>query len=141
MIDRKKLDQMEDCGAVAAMKYRDKLGMEIQNAVNDTVTALNNYFDDVRAKRNAISERVDALRAEHADLEVEISSFGPKLAQATISGDGAALESIQLNGRLQTWRPTKRLFPHRLTCCQRCRSQGMRIFTVKPTSWRTSWRP
>lgn len=26
MIDRKKLDQMEDCGAVAAMKYRDELG-------------------------------------------------------------------------------------------------------------------
>lgn len=95
MLDRAKLDQMEDCGAVAAMKYRDKLGMEIQNAVNDTVTALNTYFDDVREKRNAISERVDALRSEHADLEAEISSFGPKLAQATISGDGAALESIQ----------------------------------------------
>lgn len=95
MLDRKKLDQMEDCGAVAAMKYRDMLGMEIQTAVNDTVTALNAYFDDVKGKQRAISERVDALREEHADLEAEISAFGPKLAQATISGDGAALESIQ----------------------------------------------
>ena len=35
MIDRKKLDQMEDCGAVAAMKYRDELWAGFQSAVED----------------------------------------------------------------------------------------------------------
>ena len=44
MLDRAKLDQMEDCGAVAAMKYRDELGAGFQSAVNDTVKALNAYF-------------------------------------------------------------------------------------------------
>lgn len=95
MLDRAKLDQMEDGGAAAAMKYRDELGAGFQAAVNDTVKALNAYFDDVKGKRRAISERVDALQEELSNLETSISDYGPALAQATISGDGAALESIQ----------------------------------------------
>lgn len=95
MIDRKKLDMMEENGGAAALKYRDELGAELQATVNDTLQAVNAYFDNVKIKKRAISERVDSLREECSRLESCISDYGPKLAAATISGDSAALETIQ----------------------------------------------
>lgn len=95
MLDRKKLDQMEEHGGAAALKYRDELGNALQTAVNDTVKAVNAYFDNVKDKRAAIAERVAALRDECSRLDEQISSFGPALAEATISGNAAALETIQ----------------------------------------------
>lgn len=95
MLDRARLDQMEESGAAAAMKYRAELEKAVQAVKNDTSHAVKSYFDNVKEKRQAISRRVEALRAECKDLEEEVSSFGPKLARATISGDGSALESIQ----------------------------------------------
>ena len=95
MIDRKKLDQMEDNGGAAALKMRDKLGADLQAAVNNTVMAVNAYFDNVRDKRRTISERVEDLRAECSRLDEQISDFGPSLAQATIAGEHSALDTIQ----------------------------------------------
>lgn len=95
MIDRKKLDQMEEYGGAVALKMRDKLGEGLQTAVNNTVTAVRAYFDNVKDKRAAIAERVAALRDECSQLDEQISSFGPALAEATISGNTAALETIQ----------------------------------------------
>lgn len=95
MIDRKKLDQMEEHGGAAALKYRDELGEGLQTAVNNTVKAVNNYFDNVKDKRAAIVDRVATLREECSRLDEQISSFGPALAEATISGNAAALETIQ----------------------------------------------
>ncbi len=95
MLDRAKLDQIEEHGGAAALKYRDELGEGLQTAVNDTVKAVNAYFDDVRDKRAAIADRVAALRSECSRLDEQISSFGPALAEATISGNAAALETIQ----------------------------------------------
>lgn len=43
MIDRKKLDLMEENGGAAALKYRDELGAELQATVNDTLQAVNDY--------------------------------------------------------------------------------------------------
>lgn len=95
MIDRKKLDQMEEHGGAAALKYRDELGNALQTAVNNTVKAVSAYFDDARDKRAAIADRVAALRDECSRLDEQISDFGPSLAQATIAGDRSALDTIQ----------------------------------------------
>lgn len=132
MLDRARLDQMEESGAAAAMKYRAELEKAVQAVKNDTSHAAKAYFDNVKEKRQAISKRVEALRAECKDLEEEVSSFGPKLARATISGDGSALESIQRE--IAEWRPIKPQRPHRSTCCLRCMSQGMRTFTERRAS-------
>lgn len=95
MLDRAKLDQIEEHGGAAALKYRDELGEGLQTAVNNTVKAVNNYFDNVKDKRAAIVDRVATLREECSRLDEQISSFGPALAEATISGNAAALETIQ----------------------------------------------
>ena len=95
MLDRAKLDQIEEHGGAAALKYRDELGEGLQTAVNNTVKAVNNYFDNVKDKRAAIVDRVATLREECSRLDEQISSFGPALAEATIAGNAAALETIQ----------------------------------------------
>lgn len=95
MLDRAKLDQIEEHGGAAALKYRDELGEGLQTAVNNTVKAVNNYFDNVKDKRAAIVDRVATLREECSRLDEQISSFGPALAEATISGNATALETIQ----------------------------------------------
>ena len=94
MLDRAKLDKIEEHGGAAALKYRDELGEGLQTAVNNTVKAVNNYFDNVKDKRAAIVDRVATLREECSRLDEQISSFGPALAEATISGNAAALETI-----------------------------------------------
>lgn len=95
MLDRKKLDQMEEHGAVAALQYRGELSAELGDSVSDTCDAVNAYFNDQKKRAAAIAGRMETLRAEISDMEERISSFGPALAQATISGDFAALDAIQ----------------------------------------------
>lgn len=95
MLDRKKLDQMEEHGAAAALQYRAELSVELGDSVSSTCDAVNAYFTDQKKRAAAIADRVGNLRTEISDMEERISSFGPALAQATISGDSAALEAIQ----------------------------------------------
>lgn len=95
MLDRKKLDQMEEQGAAAALQYRGELCAELGNSISSTYDAVNVYFNDQKKRAAAIADRVGNLRTEISDMEERISSFGPALAQATISGDSAALDAIQ----------------------------------------------
>lgn len=95
MIDRKKLDQMEEQGAAAALQYRGELSAELGDSVSSTYAAVNAYFTDQKKRAAAIADRMEALRTEISDMEERISSLGPALAQATISGDSAALDAIQ----------------------------------------------
>ena len=95
MLDRKKLDQMEEHGAAAALQYRGELSAELGDSVSSTYDAVNAYFNDQKKRAAAIADRVGNLREDISDIDEKISSFGPALAQATISGDSAALEAIQ----------------------------------------------
>lgn len=95
MLDRSKLDQMEEPGAAAALQYRGELSAELGDSVSSTYAAVNAYFTDQKKRAAAIADRMEALRTEISDMEERISSLGPALAQATISGDSAALDAIQ----------------------------------------------
>ncbi len=97
MIDKKKLDEMEARGASAALKYRDELCHALNESIRGTSEAVNAYFTDQQKKAEAIANRAVALGEDVAGIDEEISSLGPTLAQATISGDVDTLAAIQKN--------------------------------------------
>ena len=72
-----------------------ELCAELGDSVSSTCDAVNAYFADQKKRAAAIADRVGNLREDISDIDEKISSFGPTLAQATISGDSAALEAIQ----------------------------------------------
>lgn len=95
MLDKTKMDRFEKYGGAAAVAFRDELGAALQGSIAACVDAVNAYFADVARKRETIAARVANLRAEHSRISDEISSFAPALADATITGDNTALDSIQ----------------------------------------------
>lgn len=95
MLDKSKLDQMEEQGVSAALQYRAELCAELTGSVSSTFDAVNAYFTDQKKRAAAIADRVGDLREDISGIDEKISSLGPALAQATISGDSAALDAIQ----------------------------------------------
>lgn len=96
MLDQKKMDRFKECGGDAALKLRGELVTALQDRITGTVQAVNAYFESRRKSEMAISGRIKELESQRAELEKKVSSFGPELAAATISGDSDTLEKIQV---------------------------------------------
>ena len=95
MLDQTRMNQFKEHGGTAALKWRDELVTALQSRISDTLESVNRYFEDKREKEAAISGRVEKLQEDLEQVQEEISSFGPGLAAATISGDDTALSDIQ----------------------------------------------
>lgn len=95
MIDRKKMDRFKECGAAAALELRGEIVDALKCQINETVQAVNAYFSDKQAKAAAITARIEELKDQQEDLEAKVAEYGPRLAEATISGNSAALGVIQ----------------------------------------------
>lgn len=95
MLDQTRMTQFKEYDGAAALKWRDELVAVLQSRISDTLEAVNHYFSDKRKREMAISDRVEKLREDLEQVQEEISSFGPGLAAATISGDDTALSDIQ----------------------------------------------
>lgn len=95
MIDRKKMDRFKECGAAAALELRGELTAALKDKISETLQAVNSYFSDRKEKEKAIAARIEELKDQQEDLEAKVAEYGPRLAEATISGNAADLESIQ----------------------------------------------
>ena len=95
MIDRAKMDCFKKHGAAAALELRGELVAALKNRIGETRLAINAYFADKKAKSAAIADRIEAMKDQKAELEAKVADYGPRLAEATISGNAADLESIQ----------------------------------------------
>lgn len=95
MIDRKKMDRFKECGAAAALELRGELTAALKDKISETLQAVNSYFSDRKEKEKAIAARIEELKDQQEDLEAKVAEYGPRLAEATISGNSAALGVIQ----------------------------------------------
>lgn len=95
MLDTKRMEIFKENGADAALKLRGELVTALQERITGTMRAINSYFDDKQTKAAAITDRIEAMKDQKAELESEVAGYGPRLAEATISGNSAILESIQ----------------------------------------------
>lgn len=95
MIDRKKMDRFKECGAAAALELRGEMVSALKDRINETMKVVNSYFSDKQAKAAAITARIEELKDQQEDLEAKVAEYGPRLAEATISGNSAALGVIQ----------------------------------------------
>lgn len=95
MLDENRMNQFKEYGGTAALKWRGELVEALKSRISDTLVSVNHYFEDRRKRESAISARVEKLREDLEQVQEEISSFGPGLAAATISGDDTALSDIQ----------------------------------------------
>ena len=95
MLDESRMNRFKEYDGAAALKWRDELVAVLQSRISDTLEAVNHYFSDKRKREMAISDRVEKLREDLEQVQQEISSLGPGLAAATISGDDTALSDIQ----------------------------------------------
>ena len=103
MLDENRMNQFKEYDGSAALKWRDELVAALQSRISDTLESVNRYFEDKREKEAAIAGRVEKLQRDLEQVQEEISSFGPGLAAATISGDDTALSDIQAQiARLET---------------------------------------
>lgn len=95
MLDQKKMDRFKECGGAAALELRGETVDALKCQINETVQAVNAYFSDKQAKAAAITARIEELKDQQEDLEAKVAEYGPRLANATISGNSAALGVIQ----------------------------------------------
>lgn len=95
MLDQNKMDGFKKHGAAAALELRGELVAALKNRIGETRLAINAYFADKKEKSAAIADRIEAMKDQKAELEAEVADYGPRLAEATISGNAADLESIQ----------------------------------------------
>lgn len=95
MIDRKKMDRFKECGGAAALELRGEIVDALKCQINETVQAVNAYFNNRKEKEAAIADRIEELEDQKAELEERVDGYGPRLANATISGNSADLETIQ----------------------------------------------
>lgn len=95
MIDRKKMDRFKECGGAAALELRGEIIDALKRQINETVQAVNSYFSNKQEKAAAITDRIEKLKNQQEDLEAKVAEYGPRLAEATISGNSAALGVIQ----------------------------------------------
>lgn len=95
MFDQKKMDRFKECGAAAALELRGELTAALKDKISETLQAVNSYFSDRKEKEKAIAARIEELKDQQEDLEAKVAEYGPRLAEATISGNSAALGVIQ----------------------------------------------
>lgn len=95
MLDQKKMDRFKECGAAAALELRGELTAALKDKISETLQAVNGYFSDRKEKEKAIAARIEELKDQQEDLEAKVAEYGPRLAEATISGNSAALGVIQ----------------------------------------------
>lgn len=95
MLDVKTVEKFKENGADAALKLRGELVTALQDRITGTVQAVNAYFDNKQAKAAAITDRIEELKDQQEDLEAKVADYGPRLAEATISDNSAALGVIQ----------------------------------------------
>ena len=95
MLDQKKMDRFKECGAAAVLELRGEITTALKDRINETMQAVNAYFSDRKKKAAAIADRIEELMAQRAELEGKVADYGPRLANATISGNSADLETIQ----------------------------------------------
>lgn len=95
MLDQKKMDRFKECGGSVALELRGEIIDALKCQINETVQAVNAYFSDKQAKAAAITARIEELKDQQEDLEAKVAEYGPRLANATISGNSAALGVIQ----------------------------------------------
>ena len=95
MLDQKKMDRFKECGGSAALELRGELTAALKDKISETLQAVNSYFSDRKEKEKAIAARIEELEDQQKDLEAKVAEYGPRLAEATISGNSAALGVIQ----------------------------------------------
>lgn len=95
MLDERQMDQFKENGGAAALKLRDRLASSLQGRITETTQAVNAYFADLKKRKQTIAERIEELKGKLGELDGKVSSYGPRLADATISGNSAALGIIQ----------------------------------------------
>lgn len=95
MLDQKKMDRFKECGGSAALELRGELTAALKDKISETLQAVNSYFSDRKEKEKAIAARIEELKDQQEDMEAKVAEYGPRLAEATISGNSAALGVIQ----------------------------------------------
>ena len=95
MLDQTRMTQFKECGGTAALELRGEMVSALKDRIGETRLAINAYFSDKRAKEAAIADRIETLKDQKAELEAKVADYGPRLANATISGNSADLETIQ----------------------------------------------
>lgn len=96
MIDQVKMNQLKEHGGAAALELRGELTAALKDKISETLQAVNAYFLDRKEKEKAIASRVEELKEQRAALEAKVADYAPRLANATLSGDSADLENIQV---------------------------------------------
>lgn len=95
MLDQKKMDRFKECGGSAALELRGEMVSALKDRISETVQAVNDYFNNRKEKEAAIAARIEELEDQKAEMEAKVDGYGPRLAEATISGNSAALGIIQ----------------------------------------------
>lgn len=95
MLDQKKMDRFKECGGAAALEMRGEMVSALKDRISETLRAVTSYFSDRKEKEKAIAARIEELKDQQEDLEAKVAEYGPRLAEATISGNSAALGVIQ----------------------------------------------
>lgn len=95
MIDQKKLDSFKKHGGAAALELRGEIIDALKDRISETMRVINDYFNSRKEKEAAIAARIGELEDQRAELEERVDGYGPRLAEATISGNSAALGVIQ----------------------------------------------
>lgn len=95
MLDQKKMDRFKECGGAAALELRGEMVSALKDRINETMKVVNSYFSNKQEKAAAITNRIEELKDQQEDLEAKVAEYGPRLAEATISGNSAALGVIQ----------------------------------------------
>lgn len=96
MIDQTKMNQFKEHGAAAALELRGEIATALKDRINETMQAINVYFSDRKKRETAIADRIEALKDQKTELEELVADYAPRLANATLSGDSADLENIQV---------------------------------------------
>lgn len=95
MLDQTKMNKFKECDAAAALELRGELTAALKDKISETLQAVNAYFNNRKEKEAAIADRIEELEDQKAELEERVDGYGPRLANATISGNSADLGVIQ----------------------------------------------
>ena len=95
MLDQTKMNQFKENGGAAALDMRGEMLSALKGQISGTMQAVNAYFEDRKVKAAAIENRIEELKDQQAAMEAKVADYGPRLAEATISANSAALGVIQ----------------------------------------------
>ena len=95
MLDQKKMDCFKKHGGAAALELRGEMVSALKDRISETWQAVDSYFSDRKEKKAAIADRIEEREDQKAEWEERVDGYGPRLANATISGNSADLGVIQ----------------------------------------------